>query len=157
MGNEWEDTSKKFLSEIKAALQAAQQQLEQERLKITKLELKLKSAVEKKADGTLKFKIIELGADISKVNVLTLAISLKPTPAMTDLAAAGISEELAEGIAATVAVAREAAEMQPSFDLDESALAIEVGMTKTGTAKIFVGGSIAKETSQTATFTLKKV
>lgn len=154
MADMWEETARSFLRDIKAAVQEVQRHLEHENLSIDKVELELKTTVDKKADGTLKFKIVEIGADVSHEDVQTLGISLKPGAGGVNLMA-GISEELTDGIEATVAVTREAAQMQPPFHLDEATVSVEVGMTREGTVKIFVGGSTSRATSHTVTFTIK--
>jgi Trypsin-co-occurring domain 2 len=157
MADEWTAASQVFLAEVKTALQEAESELQAEGLKITKLELALKTAVEKKVEGSIEFKIIELGADVTAASTQTFTIVLKPTPPsgadQADLAR-GLAEELAQGIAATVAVTREAATIRPPFGLDEATIEVDIGMTKEGKAKIFVGGSYSKETTHTATFTL---
>lgn len=159
MAEEWTDASKVFLAEVKTALQDVESELQDEGLAITKLELALKTAVEKKGEATIEFKIIELGADVTASSVQTFTIVLKPTPkSVADEAdlVGGLAEELARGIAATVAVTREAATIRPPFELDEASIEVDIGMTKEGKAKIFVGGSYSKETTHTATFTLAR-
>lgn len=148
-------TARDFIREIKAALQKVQRSLDSEALSIKKLELELKTTVTKIVGGGFSIKIIDLEAHHQREDEQTLTIALVPAADGVDLMA-GVSEELTEAILAIAVAAKEAADTEPKFALDEATISIAVGMTNDGKVKVFVEGSGSRENTHTATLTLKR-
>lgn len=124
-------------------------------LQLEEVELELKTSVEKTLDGSFKIKVLELGADLSQTSVQSVSLTLHPEAMGGDVETLSVEEDLLAGITLIRQAVREAGDSAPLLALTSAVVALEFGKTREGKVKLFVGGTIAKETAQIVKLKIK--
>jgi hypothetical protein len=143
-----------LVQDMKAAVLAAGDRLRENYLKITKVELELRTVVQKSAGGGVSIRVLEIDGDISRDETGTLSVTLVPAKGGLQLMAPP-SEELIAAIVATAAASAEASQLPPRFDLTESTVTLDVGVTMSGKVQLFAHGAGSREKGHTMTITLE--
>jgi hypothetical protein len=153
MTDHFDDLAIQMVRDVKAAILRAADDLKQEGLTVSNVSLEIKAVAVKTAEAGLKIKVLDLSADYKREKTQTITLSMTPTDAVEPFAP--VAEELEEAIAVISRAASEAAAGPPMFDLDQADIALEVGVTKDGEVKVFVGGAGEWQTTHTLTLTLR--
>jgi hypothetical protein len=141
---------------VKTAITKSQQQLADAELSVAKVELELQTALTWTAGVGFTVMIVDIGATYEHANTQTLTLDLTPAePELESLGPPDLADTLSQAIVATVAATKEAADTQPHFQLEEAAVALQVGISKDGKIEVFVKGGGEKATTHTLTLTLK--
>jgi Trypsin-co-occurring domain 2 len=149
-------TAVSLVRDMKSALVAANDQLGQNALKVTKVDLELHTVINKSAGGEISIKVLEIGGDVSKDETNTLSLTLVPSVGGLELMASA-PEDLVAAIVAIGAASWEAANAPPAFDLNEATVELEVGVTTEGQVKFFAKGSGSREQSHSMAITLAPI
>ncbi len=137
---------------VKAAIAAADEDAYP--MAVTQVDLELKTSFDAGVGGSATvLKLVELGASVSREQVQTICISLKPQAGAVELMK-GVDEELKEGIRVVKAAVREASVSAPAFQLSEAKVSINVTVDAEGKVKIFFGPEAKWQNVHTATLTL---
>ncbi len=143
----------RLVREMKAAVARADGELRENNLKITKVELELRTVIEKSGGGGISVSVVEIDGDVTRTDSNTLALTLVPSKRGVQLMSPA-SEQLVEAILATAAASLEAADNPPAFELEEATVSIEVGVTAEGKIKVIAHGGASRDRGHTMTITL---
>lgn len=150
-----------LVNEVKKAILEAQQRPGAKNIKVTKVDLELKSTFTKEGEGGITDKItswipipIELSGKISQASTDTISLSLVPEPALELYGE--VSDELADAIEVIAKGADAAAQSSPTFGLTEATVSLNIGWTKEGKVVVLVGGEVQSDVAHTAKLTLQR-
>ncbi len=141
-----------LVRDLKSAIQQAQ--LQTPDIVVTRAELELKATLTKGPGVEAKFQALELSGHYTRSEIQTLNLSLTPKPPAVR-AFSPVSDQLADAIATISFAAREAANSNPKFDLQESSVSLNIGVDKGGKAMVIVGGTAESSNYHTLKLTLK--
>jgi hypothetical protein len=145
------------VEDVKAAVLRSQEKLEADRINITRVELEIKTVIQKSAgvEGKLELIPLEGSAHYSTSDTQTISLSLIPEKPTIKLLAP-VADELAEAIQVISEGVQEAARSYPAFGLDEASVVLNVGIKKDGKILIVLGASGEKETTHSIKLTIKR-
>jgi hypothetical protein len=156
MADHWDDEAVKAVQNIKAAIAASQERLENAGLDVSKVELALETALTWEVGVGFKIKIVDIGAGVTRASTQTLTLDLTPAKTAFEELGVSIEEALRDAIVASAAAAKEAALTEPRFELDQASVALQIEISKEGKVSVFVEGGGEKATTHTLTLTLKQ-
>ena len=142
-----------LVREVKAAINSADAQLRQNDLKITEVDLELRTVVETTAGGGVTIGVLEVGGDRTRDDTNTLSLRLTPSTAGVQLMASP-AEDLVAAILATSAASLAAADSPPAFILVDATVTIEVEVNLSGKVSLIARGGAAHTKGHTLTLTL---
>jgi hypothetical protein len=142
-----------LVREMKSAIARADGELRKNELKITRVELELKTVIEKSGGGGISISVVEIDGDVTRTDSNTLTLTLVPSKRGVQLMSPP-SDQLVDAILATASAAWEAADSPPAFDLQEATVSIEVGVTAEGKIKVIAHGGASRDHGHTMTITL---
>ena len=150
-----------LVNEVKrAVLEAQQRPGVRNVIKVTKVDLELKSTFDKGLLVGGKFSWlpipIELSGKVSQASTQTISMSLVPEPARALKSIVPLSEELADTIELIAKGTEAAAKSSPIFGLSEATASINIGTTKEGKIVVFVGREGQSVTTHTIKLTLQR-
>ena len=147
-----------LIGEVKTAVQRAQVDLNRRNLKVSEVELNLKTVMDKQGEGGLEFKIapLDLGlalkGKISESAIQTISLKLVPTLPGMELESSP-SDEINLAINAIVQAVDEALSTKPSFVLSDATIELNFATTEEGNANFSCllsgDGNIKKDYAQT--------
>jgi len=147
MANDPENAIMDLVRQVKEAIRQMESSRPDKKLKISKVDLEIKTTLKKEVGASGKVKWlpipIELSANHQKSEIQTITLSLVPTE--TVLMKGSVSDELADAIKVIRVGVEEAAKSNPPFDLKEATVSLNIGSTKDGKIQVIVGGGIKTE------------
>ena len=157
MGKIIKDNVPSLVREIKKAIQNAQNHLDNYHLMISNLELEIKTKINMASGGELKLGIVpvELSANLSKTDIHTITISLTPVESSVELLG-NVEDELTNAIKLVGMTIQEAATSTPAFELENSTINLNFGVSTEGKISIIAEAGGARESTHTIKLTLKK-
>ncbi len=136
-----------LVKQMKLAIQQAHGSLDEGGIRISKVDIEIKTALELSGEAGLTLKIVpvDLSGKYERSEVQTITLSMVPEPPSVDLMAP-VSDELKGAIEVVSKAVQEASASKPAFGLTEATVGLNIGVTKDGSIKVLVGGK-ARETS----------
>lgn len=142
-----------LVRDVKEAVQYSQKLLEQGGITISRVDLKLKTILERIGGAKFKIRPIEISGQYAKTDIETINLSL--IPKVPDIELMGsVDEPLYGAIEAINSAVQEAASSAPAFEFAEATVTLDVGITKEGTVAVVAGVKGKKVTTHTVTLTL---
>lgn len=148
--------SKEIVSIIQEIKRAIQKSMKTPGLSVSKIDIELKTILEKGSDGKLEYKPINLNLSgkYQKQDVQTISISLIPEKEVTLYKTVDIDVELSEAIDVIREALEEAASSKPVYKLDKAQITLQFVITKEGGISVIVGASGKSEETHTITLTI---
>lgn len=145
-----------FIQHVKSALNSAADQLQEEGLGITQVDLDLQTTVTKEGGAEFSVKLVSLDASREEADVSTISLTLVPRPApRRDADLLEVPDELRDAIAAIAYASREASATAPSMALKAATVTLAVGMTTEGKVSVVLKGSHSRENLHTLRISLE--
>jgi hypothetical protein len=143
-----------LVREVKSAIVAADTGGDNGGMTVSRVDLELKTTFSGGIGGEAKvFKLVDIGASVSRAQVQTISLSLVPRAGAVELMHS-VDEELKEGIEVVKSAVREAASSAPAFDLREATVSVNMTVDAEGKVRIFFGPEGKWENVHSATLTL---
>jgi hypothetical protein len=149
-----------LVNEVKKAILEAQRRPGVKNIKVTRVDLELKTTLTKEVDAGGKITPswlpvpLEPSGKISGASTQTIPLSLVPEPVLELMGA--VSDELADAIEMIAKGTEAAASSSPAFDLAEATASLNIGTTQEGKIVVFVGAGGQSDTTHTVRLTLQR-
>jgi hypothetical protein len=144
-----------LVSQIKLAVQQAQSSLEKSGVRITRIDLEIKTALEASGEAGMNLKIIpmDLSGKYKRSVLRTIRLSMVPVPATIQLFAP-ISDELRDAMLVVCEAVQQASGSQPKFQLTEAIVGLAIAVDKEGAIKVIIGSAVDESTTHNISMTL---
>ncbi|MDD1686370.1 trypco2 family protein [Methanoregula sp.] len=150
--------SEEMISIVRAVKSAIQQSITPTGLSVSKIDLELKTIIQKGIDGKLEYKPINLSlsGSYSRQDVQTISLSLTPQKGIALFSLPDIASELAEAITIIQNTIKEASSTPPAYNLEKAQITLQFQITKEGGISLFIGPKGKLEDTHTITLTIGK-
>ena len=156
MSDDQANTIVHLIRQVKEAIRHAETLHPDKKLSVAKVDLTIKTVLEKKigADGEIKWLPvpIDLSAHHKESEIQTISLSLVPERGLVLMGT--VADELADAIEVIRIGVEEAAASSPVFGLDAASIELNIGTTSDGSIKVIVGGNVATENTHKVKLTL---
>lgn len=157
MADDGSATVRDLVRDVKKAIQHVQEQLDEHDLIISNVDLEIKTTLTRSGGGEFKLSIIplDLSGHYTETDIQTIKLSMVPRESAVELLGS-VQDELAKAINIIGATIEEAASSEPVFDLSETTITLNFGVTTDGKISIIASAGGERERTHTVQLTLRK-
>jgi hypothetical protein len=145
----------RLIQDVSVAVQSVQEDLSKVSLAISRVDLEIKTSLQKITGGSGKLEIlipVELSVHKSCNNVQTLSLTFIPEPALELMGT--VANELTESVRLITAAIQEFVVQLQAFRLREAVVSIQISMGKDGKIAVLAGAQSTQDLVHTVRLTI---